>query len=582
MFSLRVVPMVLLVCTFLLAVYLTLLGSGVLGQPSLDVKPVSAGQQEIAWLMPATSGTNWERLVAAAIHLREQWPKIYPHSPRLLASFDNAFPKLTAEVPELAIYLEGREHEKLWIRWYKLSSNLDIDAWITRLAARTPAPLAIMGGDNSDRALTIARTLHAKVQSWRGASHPAPTGRGEGAPLFLLTTATADRYFPEEIREADLTLDTWPKLMDVYQGRSFRFSFTNSRMARTVIRFVSDHPGVWSHDERDWAAFAGAVGLANPWSCLATLAHKRYINPIFLYTLAWRDDRYSLDLADRFSRVFAERYYEGRERLARQNTQQNNIPYGVGDYFHPNPREAQAAGMFLTHNRQFKNQHQVLVLPTSTQRARRFLRTLCRMAPREMDNVVVVSGDSIDFNPIYRDRDLAWNILDIPVPLVFFSHRNPVDATAGFVPAPVFGAGAAADLSKQSGTQDLLLNSDMLTAIAQAVFQGGQLLGDANEFERRLRETVWRDGHVANPAFTLDSPGKASGGRGIPLFDADGDRNNGTGEHIVWVKPMIDGGQTLMRATITVWSHEDDTWREAGPPLTVLYHSSVDPGNAAP
>jgi len=39
-------------------------------------------------------------------------------------------------------------------------------------------------------------------------------------------------------------------------------------------------------------------------------------------------------------------------------------------------------------------------------------------------------GRRIDFNTIYRDRNLAWPIQDLPCDLVFFCHRNPVDPIA--------------------------------------------------------------------------------------------------------------------------------------------------------
>lgn len=551
----RIVPIALLVCTAVLAVYLTLLGSGLLGQPLLDVKEVPAGQQEIAWLMPATSGTNWERFVAAVIHLREQWPKTFPHAPRLRARLANAFPEQTAEVPELALYMEGKESQKLLIRWYKFSSNYDMKNWLDKLARRSTPPLAIIGGDTSDRALETAIALEEMRKSWLGP-----------APLFLLTTATADRYFPDAIREENLTGDAFPKLIDVYRGRTFRFSFTNTRMANAVIDFVRTHPTVWSHEERDWSVLAAAtLASNNAWGVVANLASKRLFNSVFLYTLAWSDDRYSLDLADRFRHVFANRYYGKDEHLRKINCDRDSIPYGVGDYFQPNPREADAAGLFLTRNRQFSNQNQLLVLPTGTQRARRFLRTLCRMAPREMDNVVVISGDSIVFNHVFRDRDLAWNILDMPVPLVFFSHRNPVDHEAGFCEQM-----KSKDVACHSGTQDVLLFSDLISAITQALLQDGRLLGNADEFEIRLRATLWRDGRVENPNFV-----KSSGGE--PLFDDDGDRRDGTGEHVVWLKPLIASGRTMMQAIISVWHMEDDEWQLANPPLRVGYHSPVDP-----
>ena len=52
--------------------------------------------------------------------------------------------------------------------------------------------------------------------------------------------------------------------------------------------------------------------------------------------------------------------------------------------------------------------------------------------PAEIQDLVVITGDSISFNNVYRDGDLEWNVLDMPVPLIFFSHRNPIDESAGF------------------------------------------------------------------------------------------------------------------------------------------------------
>ena len=39
---------------------------------------------------------------------------------------------------------------------------------------------------------------------------------------------------------------------------------------------------------------------------------------------------------------------------------------------------------------------------------------------------LVVNGDAIDFNTVYRDGNLTWPVQDLPFQLVFFCHRNPV------------------------------------------------------------------------------------------------------------------------------------------------------------
>ena len=44
-----------------------------------------------------------------------------------------------------------------------------------------------------------------------------------------------------------------------YDGRSFRFAFTNSRMVEVVLNFVQAHPEVWMSAEHNFALNAAAV-----------------------------------------------------------------------------------------------------------------------------------------------------------------------------------------------------------------------------------------------------------------------------------------------------------------------------------
>ena len=80
--------------------------------------------------MPATGGETWERLVSAMDALHREWPELYPEAPRLRLCKDKAFATLTAEVAELALWLEGAEGAKLWVRWYKLSSENSAARWV--------------------------------------------------------------------------------------------------------------------------------------------------------------------------------------------------------------------------------------------------------------------------------------------------------------------------------------------------------------------------------------------------------------------------------------------------------------------
>src|SRR2546423_802531 len=57
------------------------------------------------------------------------------------------------------------------------------------------------------------------------------------------------------------------------------------------------------------------------------------------------------------------------------------------------------------------------------------------------------------------------------------------------------------------------------------------------------------------------------------LLDAQGNRNSGTGEHVVWLKPHFVGERVLPEATITVvaWQPAIGAWERRGEPFKVLY-----------
>lgn len=529
---------------------------GIVSSAVADVKEVPSGSQEIAWIAPATSSDSWERLVAAVKFVQSQWTGAAVSRGKLEVSLDNAFLDLTAEVPEIA--LSPSKNARLLIRWYKLSGDNDARQWIAKLSKRAPAPLAIIGGDSSDRALTLARLLEEHRDQWVGA-----------APLFLITTATAERYFPGEVQAGDVDHATWPKLMSIYQGRSFRFAFTNTSMVKSVLDFVRENPYVCAAKNSEPQVLAGTVALGDAFGSLSMLHAAGYLQPFFLYTLAWWDDGYSKDLAETFLRVFSDEARGARDRPM-ANTYNDYVAYSTGEYNQPNPREEMAVGLYLANNARFRDQHQLLALPTAAQRARRFLRTLCRRAPTEVRNAVVLTGDAISFNNVYRDRNVAWNIQDMPVPLVFFSHRNPIDAAAGFGKTESGSAHGNA-----TGTHDLLIHADILRAILLAVVDdAGGLNADTGAILNRLRLARWSTRHGA--------PSRDA--EGLLFFDADGNRRPGTGEHVVWLKPTYDGNRSLPEAVITVWSLQQTrtgaAWRLSSEPLRVRYDRPNPEGNA--
>ncbi len=391
--------------------YLALLDLGVFA-PSAPYRPVPAGHREIVFLAPATSGDAWERLVAAVDALHDESHRAGIGRPKLLLDKQRAFVDLTADVPEVSLWLEGAEDARLWIRWYKLSAENNSERWVKLLTERGTPPLAFLGGDTSFRALRVAQALERHRDDWGG-----------NPPLLLITTATADRYIPNDVGNSDTVDVRWPRLIDIYKGRSFRFSFTNSRMAAMVLDFIRTHDDqLWPGAADNDALVSARLMAPDPLQAvaLARAADDR-LTPC-LTTLKWDDDSFSADLADRFKHVFQRKYPLARD------VNPNQIEYSVGDFYQPNPSEAFVAGMLLPELEALRDHRQLMLLPANAERARRFLRTLIRRStPQDWRNLVVMTGDSLNFNTIYRDRDIAWNIQDLPVPLVLFSHRNPVD-----------------------------------------------------------------------------------------------------------------------------------------------------------
>src|SRR5205823_4921744 len=120
-------------------------------------------------------------------------------------------------------------------------------------------------------------------------------------------------------------------------------------------------------------------------------------------------------------------------------------------------------------------------------------------------------------------------------------HRNPVDEAAGFLREDNQAPGTTAPAT---GTEDLLLYMDIVEALVQAVGQGDAMPADGDDLAARLRQARWRGGRVA------------FGGEGPELFDADGNRRDGTGEHIVWLRPAVQGPRVLPQAAIEVYDRQ--------------------------
>jgi hypothetical protein len=520
----------------LTALFVGLRGFGLLEKSSLArVKSVPRGDREIAWFHTSTNLSTWERFVAGARRLQKEWPE-------LELDERNAFLEQTTGVPEIALRVKGCD-AKLWLRWYKLTSDAGVDRWVEALAERDPAPLAIIGGGSSDRALDLARVMNRRT-AWRGER-----------PLLFITTATADEVLVEEKRnpfisptERFLIAHEYQDLMSVYPERSFRLCFTNRQMADAVVDFVWGRPELRPHGSPNpslpaTAAAFGATG--DVWSTLGALTEVGQLQKPLLFTLGWADDPYSIDLAEQFVRVFARPEYRPNQPIIEW------IAYSVGEYLTPNPPEAEVAGHVMADLFGNPDNRSLLVLPTLVQPARRVLRALAAGAPVEVRDLVAVTGDSINFNNIYRDRNIAWNVQEMPVPLVFFCHQNPIDwpeLARGDQPAPYANA-----------TDDEMLNADLVRTLVEAVFS-------------------WpaRPGASPQPASDADGLRERLRSRRPPLFRPDGNRVGGSGEYLVYLRPHFHGGRVLPSASIEVWSRQTNDkgvfWQRVNrQPLRISY-----------
>jgi hypothetical protein len=497
--------------------------------------PVKHGDQEVVWLNHAPNVRDWERFVTAV-------GKADP-SLKLEVDDSRAFPRETTEVPEIRVRPAGKQGWLLF-RWYKLTGDLKTADWVAALTARQPPPLAIIGGNNSQNGLRLARELKKNRKE-------------KDSPLFLITQASAEK-------------DPWaqgePPLIDIYKGRTFRFCFSNLQMARIVTEFV------WNRDHLLPATDPLPRLIRFLWNQDSRPPANDPLRPDVYpaYMPIWNDDPFSVDLADSFLEVL--QLQAVRDAIqdwvwlsgfawggglplqlagARQfrppgytSALQWRIFYSAGSFSRPNPDEEDTAesilGEFLERNplpqgQQSTQPQALLVLPATSQPARRFLRALRKSAPVAARHFVVVTADSIEFNKIYRDRNLTWPIQDLPLKLVFFCHRNPVDRNLGFREQESAREPYNPDKgSPTSGTEDLLLFIDVVEAVVQAAYPGPRLLASADKLAANLHKVKWKNERL--------------------LFNDRGNRHGGTGEHVVYLRPpQLVNNRVAPRAELEIW-----------------------------
>jgi hypothetical protein len=247
--------------------------------------------------------------------------------------------------------------------------------------------------------------------------------------------------------------------MYLYSDRSFRFCFTNRQMAEAICDFA-----------REQMSGDPSLQLTSPRISL----------------LSWRDDLFSEDLA----KQFGENWNIPTTTVPHPLLWSFHIPHSVGSQNEPNRVESEAVQKLVKETLSEMltlRGRELLVLPGNAALTRRVLRGLVRLDPNERFFWVVTTGDALSWNNIYRDRRLAWNIEDVPFPLIVFMHRNPVERNLHENDSFATESETVGS-ARCTGTDDLLLYRDIGQALARTCFRNGVVLDDPDQLISRLRE----------------------------------------------------------------------------------------------
>jgi hypothetical protein len=168
---------------------------------------------------------------------------------------------------------------------------------------------------------------------------------------------------------------------------------------------------------------------------------------------------------------------------------------------------------------------------------------------------VAMTGDGISVNTFFRDRDFAWPVRSIPVPVVLFTHADPFawDVSGGSPPPRGYELRPPEPNQARSSTEDIQHFTRLTRIVASALFPDGG------------REI----------AHTPDALASSLKGLKPVFFDNEGNRRSGTGEHVVVLRPMPrdsaphDGVHTDAVLEVYVRQGEDRKWTQLhAQPLT--------------
>lgn len=469
-----------------------------------EPKSVSDSDLEVAWISPPTDTNAWSDFVTGLKRAEMRVPGLH-------VDVSEAFPEHTTSVPEVAL-LRPPHEGKVLVRWYKSGSGATLADWVQALAARKPAPAAVVGGSSSDRAVELAAALNHEKR-WHG-----------DPPLLFITTATIDRV------QANPNDPSWFEkpgderlLTDLHPGRTFRFCFTNSQMADATTDYLMHDPTLMP-GRGGWPGFLSVTGgTAGPWPAMAGLAELSAPGPT-VFTFEWEDDPFSEDLGHEFKNAMLRRFTRkadparpGMLPIAPSFAPRLQIPYSAGGFSRANRGESEAVRELLKTLPPL-GERSLLIIPTVTAPARRVLLALSERVPQGGRRFVAVTGDGLSVNAVYRDAEFAWPARSIPIPLVLFTHQNPFawDEPGGPVPPP----GYKLERGMRASTQDILLYADIGTVLADAAFPAtsAPMATGADELAQRIRTREPRH------------------------FDERGNRLGGRGEHVAVLRPTLRYG----------------------------------------
>src|SRR5262249_30260430 len=175
----------------------------------------------------------------------------------------------------------------------------------------------------------------------------------------------------------------------------------------------------------------------------------------------------------------------------------------------------------------------LLVLSGQLPALRRCLRTLCRLAPPRAREIIVVAGGTGDFHAGYRAPAIASPVQDPPRRAVLFFHHHPLG------PA-LLGTGPENkrdDVGPVGGLDDVALYKHIVQTLQEAVL-------------RVPEPTLLHAGALREELQHLGQ------------FDATGNRQTLSGEHLVHLEPAFDDDRLLLKATLEIWtrSRRDLPW----------------------